>query len=117
MKKNSIGKCPICSEQITIKSLHCEYCETTIEGNFYVCKFCELDSKQKKFIEIFIKSRGNLKELEKELGVSYPTIRNKLEEISNILCGDLKETINKEEILSKLSSGKINSIEAVDLIE
>ncbi|AFS79851.1 hypothetical protein DUF2089 [Gottschalkia acidurici 9a] len=115
MKKESIGKCPICSEQITITKMHCEYCETTIEGNFYLCKFCELDNKQKEFLEIFIRSRGNLKEVEKEIGISYPTIRNKLEEITNILNGNCEErNLNKEEILSRINSEDTNSINIIE---
>ena len=115
MKKESIGKCPICSEQITITKMHCEYCETTIEGNFYFCKFCKLDNKQKEFLEIFIRSRGNLKEVEKEMGISYPTIRNKLEDITNILNGNYEErTISKEELLSKINSNATNSIDTIE---
>ncbi|KNF07130.1 hypothetical protein CLPU_23c00130 [Gottschalkia purinilytica] len=117
MEKETIGKCPICSNKITITKLHCEYCDTTIEGSFYLCKFCQLNSEEKNFLEIFIKNKGNLKEIEKEMGLSYPTIRNKLENIIESLGYKDESKSNKKDIASKLSSGEITTMEAIDLLK
>ncbi|NMB27761.1 MAG: DUF2089 domain-containing protein [Tissierellia bacterium] len=81
MKKEVLGKCPICGEELEVTRLSCNHCHTNIEGDFSLCKFCKLSYEQKNFAEVFIKNRGNIKEIEKELGISYPTVRNKLEDL------------------------------------
>lgn len=81
MKREVLGKCPICGDELFVSKLSCHNCHTHIEGDFSLCKFCKLTDEQKQFIEIFIKSRGNIKEIEKEMGISYPTVRGKLENI------------------------------------
>ena len=81
MRHEVLGKCPVCDNDIHITEIHCNKCETFIRGEFELCKFCRLTAQQKYFIEVFVKNRGNIKELEKELGISYPTVRNKLDEV------------------------------------
>lgn len=61
MKREMLGKCPVCGEELTISKLSCYNCHTAIEGNFTSCKFCKLTDEQKNFVEIFIKNRGNIK--------------------------------------------------------
>lgn len=119
MKKKVIGKCPVCNHELDVTRLHCSYCDTTIEGKFDLCKFCKLNDEQKYFVEIFIKNRGNIKEIEKELGISYPTVRNKLENVIEALGYNAKYTsaVNKKEILAKLNSGEISSEEAIKLLK
>ncbi|RKD32065.1 DUF2089 domain-containing protein [Thermohalobacter berrensis] len=119
MNREAIGKCPVCNNDLEITELHCHYCDTTIKGHFNLCKFCKLDNEQKHFIEVFIKNRGNIKEIEKELGISYPTVRNKLENVIKALGYDAKYTpkVDKKEILAKLSSGEITAEEAVKLLK
>lgn len=119
MKKEAIGKCPVCNHDMNITRLHCDYCETTIEGKFTLCKFCKLSAEQKLFVEIFIKNRGNIKEIEKELGISYPTVRNKLENVIESLGYNAKYTpkVDKKEVLAKLSAGEITAEEAVKLLK
>jgi len=89
-----------------------------------VCKFCQLPSEQKAFAEVFIKCRGNIKEEEKELGISYPTVRNRLETLIESL-GYQAQPIPKDDpearekrklILEELNEGKISSEEAIDLL-
>ena len=81
MKKEILGKCPVCSKDMKAVKLHCSNCGISIEGEFEPCSFCKLDSAQKNFLEVFIKNRGNIKEIEKELGISYPTVKNKLDDV------------------------------------
>lgn len=118
MKKEALGKCPVCNEDLNVTRLECSHCNTAIEGNFTQCKFCKLDDNQKSFVEVFIKNRGNIKEIEKEMGISYPTVRNKLENIINELGYSPKPTskLDKKEILAKLSRGEITADEAVKLL-
>src|SRR5690554_323088 len=85
MTNKLLGDCPVCSKNLKIVALHCPSCDTEIRGNFTAGKFAQLSDSQLKFVEVFIKSRGNIKEVERELGISYPTVRNKLDEIINAL--------------------------------
>lgn len=119
MKKEVIGKCPVCGKPMEVTKLSCKYCDTHIEGHFTLCKFCKLSDEQKYFIEVFIKNRGNIKEIEKELGISYPTVRNKLENVIEALgySPEYTSRVNKKEVLEKLSSGEINSQEALKLLK
>ncbi len=119
-KREVIGKCPICSHDLHVTKLSCDNCKTSIEGNFNLCKFCKLNDEQKSFIEVFLKSRGNIKEIEKELGISYPTVRGKLENVIEALGYDPKETqpvVDKKSILEKLNQGEISSDEALELLQ
>ena len=79
MKYKAPGACPICGHELSVARLHCAFCSTNLEGDFASCKFCQLPNEQREFIEVFIKCRGNIKDVEKELGISYPTVRNRLD--------------------------------------
>lgn len=120
MGKEVIGKCPVCGGNMEVVKITCSHCNTSIEGHFTLCKFCRLNDEQKNFIEVFVKNRGNIKEIEKELGISYPTVRNKLENVIEALGYSPKysvPSINKKEILERLSSGEISSEEALKLLK
>ena len=120
MKREVIGRCPVCGEELDVTRLSCSHCYTNIEGSFTLCKFCKLSEEQKHFVEVFIKNRGNIKEIEKEMGISYPTVRNKLEDVISALGYSPKYTepkVDKKEVLEQLSRGEINSEEAVKLLK
>ncbi|MFA5524995.1 MAG: DUF2089 domain-containing protein [Tissierellales bacterium] len=119
MKKEALGRCPVCNHEMNVTRIHCDYCETTIEGNFTLCKFCRLNEDQKNFVEVFIKNRGNIKEIEKELGISYPTVRSKLENAIEALGYSVKHgpKVDKKEVLAKLNTGEITADEAVKLLK
>lgn len=76
-----IQTCPTCNHTLHATRLECSNCHTTIENHFEFSKFSTLNEEQLHFIEVFLLSRGNIKEVEKELGVSYPTVRGKLNDI------------------------------------
>lgn len=120
MKREVLGKCPICGDELFVSKLSCHNCHTHIEGDFSLCKFCKLTDEQKQFIEIFIKSRGNIKEIEKEMGISYPTVRGKLENIIEELGYKPKaeeSKIDKKDILKRLDRGEITSDQALNLLQ
>ncbi|SCX82046.1 DUF2089 domain-containing protein [Alkaliphilus peptidifermentans] len=119
MKNKVLGQCPVCNHQLKITRLHCRHCDTTIEGSFELCKFSRLSQEHKDFIDVFIKNRGNIKEIERELGISYPTVRNKLEGVIEAL-GHSSVPItstNKKDVLESLSRGEITAEEAVKLLK
>ena len=115
-----INKCSVCGEKLEISCLQCRRCNTKYQGNFYFDKFSYLTAEQKYFIEIFLKCRGNIKEVEKELNISYPTVRSRLNDIVRALGYDLpNETpqVNKKEIIYSLSKGEITYEEALKMLK
>jgi len=79
MVHDVIATCPVCSGELTIARLHCRSCGTALEGEFGVGRFGRLDREQMSLLESFLRSRGNLKEMERELGISYPTVRGRVD--------------------------------------
>jgi hypothetical protein len=74
-------KCPACGNQLKVKKLFCQECKTEIEGVFDLPQLAKLSAEDQDFILQFIKSSGSLKEMAKLLKLSYPTVRNRLDEI------------------------------------
>lgn len=111
-----ISRCPICHQELTVARLKCDTCETVIENNFKLSKFDYLSNEELYFTETFIRCRGNIKEVEKELGISYPTVRSKLDTIIKRLGyepGAEEQTAKKEEILKALENGEITAEQAI----
>lgn len=123
MAHEIIGKCPVCSQELEVSKLNCRFCGTAIEGNFEVCKFCRLDPEQKHFIEVFIKCRGNIKEVERELSISYPTVRSKLDQAIKSLGYDIGSApdddkgAKRKEVLDMLNAGELSSKEAIKILK
>ncbi len=76
-------------------------------GQIDLCKFCKLNLEQKYFVEVFIKNRQH-HEIEKELGISYPTVRNKLDKVISDLGHTVKKSsVNQKEIIESLEMEKL----------
>ena len=67
--------CPVCGDELVTSRLGCPGCGTELSGHFARCDYCALDAKELELLQVFLSSRGNLREVEKHLGVSYPTAR------------------------------------------
>ncbi len=87
-KKEFDGVCPCCGNHMQVREYHCKKCSVTVSGNFQKSDFWNLDGLQLQFAEIFLKNRGNIKEVEKELGVSYPSVKKLLDNLVSALGGD-----------------------------
>ena len=74
-------KCCICGEKLTVSRLSCDHCGTSMEGRFTGCRFCSLSPEEEMFLLTFIKNRGSIKDVERELGISYPTVRAALDNL------------------------------------
>jgi hypothetical protein len=85
MPHDAIATCPICSGELAVTRLHCRSCGTTLEGDFNVGRFARLSRDQFALLESFLRSRGNLKEMERELGISYPTVRARVDSLLRAL--------------------------------
>ncbi len=73
--------CAICGGKLTITRLSCPSCETTMEGKFEGCPFCALSPEDMRFLLIFLKNRGSIKDVERDMGISYPTVRAALDNL------------------------------------
>jgi len=80
-----ISTCPVCSNELAVTRLHCRSCGTTLEGDFSVGRFGRLNRDQLALLESFLRSRGNLRDMERELGISYPTVRSRVEALVRVL--------------------------------
>jgi hypothetical protein len=80
-----ISTCPVCSNELSVTRLRCGDCGTVIEGDFGVGRFARLSREQTLVLESFLRSRGNLRDMERELGISYPTVRARVEALIRAL--------------------------------
>lgn len=85
MPHDVIATCPVCAGELAVTRLRCGGCGTTIEGEFGVGRFARLTRDQAALLESFLRSRGNLRDMERELGISYPTVRARVEALVRAL--------------------------------
>ncbi|SDZ56888.1 hypothetical protein SAMN05421736_11818 [Evansella caseinilytica] len=121
MVRTVITTCPICEEGLKVTKLTCGHCHTTIENTFEFPALLSLKKEQLQFIETFILCRGSIKEVEKVLNISYPTVRNKLEEIIAELGNPYQvkqaKEDEKKDIIDRLSSGELSAEDAIKLLK
>lgn len=116
-------RCPVCQSELSVVRLHCSSCDTSIEGHFASGQFSNLTPEQLEFVFTFVRCEGKINRMEQEVGLSYPTIRNRLHEVIRALGyepgRDEVVEISQErrnEILESLSAGKITAEEATRLL-
>ena len=126
------NQCPACGGPILITECQCQHCQLQMRGEFQLGQFSRLSDEQLTFIRVFLSARGNLTEMERVLGISYPTIRNKLEEINAALekSGDKKTELlqgnaaaetpvdeERQSILQQVSAGRLSAVEALQKLQ
>jgi hypothetical protein len=121
-----LSECPVCHGDLVVTRLNCEECGTELQGEFTLSKFNYLDTEKLYFIELFVKNRGNIKAIEKEMKLSYPTIKKMLDEVIEQLGYSVdiepeepEVTYNgptRKEILDKIDNGEIDANEAAKLL-
>ena len=129
MAHDVISTCPVCSGELAVTRLRCTSCGTTLEGEFSVGRFARLGRDQMALLESFLRSRGNLRDIERELGISYPTVRARVEALVRALgfgprsdddspaaddAGDAPQT--RESILERLARREISAEDAATAI-
>jgi hypothetical protein len=125
-----ISTCPICKHDLNVVRLHCDHCDTTIEGTFTMSKFNYLETEKLYFIEMFVKNRGNIKAIEKELNISYPTVKKMLDDViiglgytpdpfdEDVTSKEKEEPrVSKASILERIEKGEINVAAAIELLK
>ena len=115
-------KCPSCNGDLAVAKLHCHSCDISIDGDFAPQALFRLNRSQLDFVEVFLKNRGNIREVERELGVSYPTVRARLDEVLDAIGLNLvsasdhdqkSDSASRRTVLDQLSAGKLTPEEAM----
>ena len=110
--------CPFCGEMIEITRIRCSGCNSEIHGSFSAGGLTALPVEYQKFITVFLRQRGNIKQVEKELGISYPTINKMLDSINNILKGTVAERpLSRKEILDSIDKGEMSVKDATYILK
>jgi hypothetical protein len=108
--------CPVCNGRLALTRLSCPECETELSGVFESCDFCSLEADDREMLRVFLRSRGNMKELERHLGVSYPTARSRYDRLL-VRLGIEAESSDRLDLLEALSRGDIDVGEALDRLD
>jgi hypothetical protein len=118
-----LEQCPTCGSELEVTRLNCTSCETVVLGRYETCRFCRLAPESLHFLETFVRNRGNVKEMERELGISYWTIRSRLTDLIEELGLEAKEIADEpdletrqREILQRVRAGEISAAEAAQII-
>jgi hypothetical protein len=117
------SQCPVCDLPLSISELRCRGCGTTLRCEFALsrCSFCNLPPEQLRFLELFLRCRGNLRDVERTLGLSYPTVRARLDALLATLgytpVGSPDTGEQPREILEALDAGRVTADEAIALLE
>ncbi len=116
------GICPVCGDVLTITRLHCQSCQTAIEGSFYTNRLSQLNPEQLQFVEIFLQCEGKIKAVEEKLGISYPTVRSRLNDVRVAMgfemtpedeaADPMLDERTRRQVLDDLSAGRITMAEA-----
>lgn len=111
-----LASCPVCKRELKIREYHCEHCQISYKGDFESSWLAAFDPSQLEFIKQFLLVQGNLKELQQRLGLSYPTVKNRLGEIVSVIINNKPEPDTVSDILADLEEGFINVEEALNMI-
>jgi hypothetical protein len=114
--------CPSCGSALAVTQLNCTACGTGVVGKFELSPFFRLKPESLNFLEVFVRNRGNVKEVERETGESYWTIRRQLDEVITEMGFPEASTpdeisAQRQDILAQLSRGEINVQEATNLLK
>lgn len=112
--------CPVCGGELITTRVGCRTCGSELVGEFAHCGFCGLDDVETELLRVFLASRGNLREVEKHLGVSYPTARARftalLIKLGLAEAEQEAPAMTREQVLSEVASGALAPSEAAELL-
>ena len=108
-----VTQCPACGSPMRVVRLECGHCGTAVDGQFEAGQLGLLPAEQQDFVLTFLRSRGNIKEVERELGISYPTVRARLDEVLRALGLPTDSRPDVSSILEQIERGELTVDEAV----
>ncbi len=114
--KKLVSRCPFCEGKLEISRLGCIQCDTSIETTLPIPAFFRLPSDLQEFVMIFLRCQGKIRDVEKELGISYPTVIKRLN-LVNVLLGNQSAPSGRKDILEQLERGEITVQEATQLLK
>jgi hypothetical protein len=112
-----LTRCPVCGDDLHIVRLECRACGSALQGNFTLGRLARLTREQLQFVEVFIRSRGKIKDVEEELGVSYPTVVARLNEVVQAMGFEVRQedtdlAQRRQQILDELAAGSLSASDA-----
>lgn len=115
------GKCPVCGDELYIERLACMQCGTVLEGSFIPQRLAHLSAEQWDFVELFLRNEGKLNRLQDELGLSYPTVRNRLHEVIRAMGYEIRDSNPQEglvySVLKDLAAGETTVDEVLNRLK
>jgi hypothetical protein len=116
-RKGLVSRCPVCESGMTVSELTCESCGTSVRGRFPVPDLCRLPDDLYQFLVVFIKNRGVIRDVEKELGISYPTVRSRLDSVLAALgFAESAGGGDSSQVIEMLERGEITAEEAEKML-
>ncbi len=116
--KSPNAECPYCQQAMTVSRMTCHSCQVAVEATFPTARLANLPVEHQRFIEIFVLASGSLKEIAEQTGVSYPTVRSRLDKVIAALREEIGRTQKtKGSILDAVSAGKLSAETAAQLIK
>lgn len=114
--KKLIARCPFCGDQLGITRLSCRGCNTQIDSELEIPRFFRLPPDLQEFVLIFLRCQGKIRDVERELGISYPTVCKRLDLVNELLA-NTGTPVKRSEILEQLERGEITVQEATQLLK
>src|SRR5689334_13688620 len=112
------NECPYCGGPMAVTRMSCTHCKVAIDAAFPMSRLGTLPVEHQRFIEMFVLAGGNLKEIAGQVGVSYPTIRSRLDMVIESLRGEIAKTQRvRGTVLDAVSADKSNAQQAAKLIK
>ena len=106
-------RCPVCQGELTVKSVRCDNCQSELHGNFALPRLACLPQELQNLVELLVRCRGNLTEVERRMGVSYPTVSKKLDAVNMLLDATERQDDESARILNMIQEGEMTVTEAV----
>jgi hypothetical protein len=119
-----LERCPSCGGSLEITRLNCTSCETVVLGRYQPCPFCKLSPESTRLLLTFVQCRGNVKEMERELGISYWTVRRRLDDLIAELGVEATTAFTEEEdveaaqleVLERVNRGELSAADAAAIL-
>jgi len=113
-----VGACPSCDSAMVVRRLECPSCGVAVEGQFDGGPMARLNREQLAFVETFLRARGKIKDVEEELGISYPTVVGRLNDVL-VAMGfeageDPRDAERRQRVLDELSAGRLSAADAAE---
>ena len=109
-------RCPSCGHGLQVTVMTCAGCGASLEGRFDPCPVCRFDPELQSLFDLFMASRGNLKDVERKMNCSYPTVRSRMEDMFRRYEENKPTRQSRLDVLKRLRQGEITAAEAERLL-